>query len=1140
MQRTDTINLFDKNEYVSTLFEPTPGFRLDKLEVYNWGTFDGKVWSFSPNGETSLLTGDVGSGKSTLVDALITLMVAPRKAAYNKAADASARERTLTTYIKGNYGRKRSDEGIGRPESLRDTNHYSVLLATFQDRGLNRFVTIAQFFWFQDAGAGPARFYVVADRQMEIASDFAKFDKDVRTLKKRLKQSDDIQVYEDYTSYSLAYRRKLGNMQEQALDLFQQTISMKKVELLTDFVRANMLEPPTTEADVGKLIRHFHDLNSAHEAVVKAKNQIEVLTPLVQCGLSYEQLEKDREQLESARDALPSWFADQVLVLADKEIARCQQALDITIAKLGQEEVALAVLAESIKSTERKIYENGGGALEALKNDRMKATEDLGILRRNRKNYRIHADKLELPLPKSITAFTKNMIVLPELKAIQEQKLGELSDKHTNAAIISDKVQQELDTVSDEIESLKSRKSNIPKMNTDKRKQLCQALGIAEDELPFVGELIEVREDDSRWEGAIERLLHNFGLSLLVPDEYYKSVAKWVDETKLGVRLVYYRVKADDSSHRVLQHHEHSVSGKLRIKPSSSFGMWLNRELSQRFPHVCCDDMNRFYREPQAITQSGQIKWKGHRHEKDDRSDISNRGRYVLGFTNQKKIATLEDDKRKHNEQLKACQRELDELRNQQKDGQDCLNAIGELSRTEAFSDIDTITKRSEIDDLERRINALEQGNDILKELNAQLSALEGEQEEQQKTRDKLFENKVKSESALESLREKRTENKTIIDDISYESRTSSFLILEQHRAESLEKAVLSLGNEDRLERKYTAWLTGEIGKLVKKSEGISNKTVTQMTHYRNKYPEYTQEVDSSLESLPEYKKMLSQLEEDGLPKFEQRFKKLFHENTINQIALFQTKLKIEQETIKERIAQINESLNTIDYNEGRYIKLEYDETYDSEIKSFRVQLKACTEGALTGSDEEHYAEAKFLQVKEIIERFKGRPGETESDARWTKKVIDVRNWFLFAASEKWRETDEEYEHYKDSAGKSGGQKEKLAYTILAASLVYHFGINRSSGRDQSFRFVVIDEAFLKSSDESARFGLELFKKLELQLLIVTPLLKIPTIEPYISHVGFVHHDDLTHRSMLRDITIEEYLREKRIRESVITNVEMV
>lgn len=109
----------------------------------------------------------------------------------------------------------------------------------------------------------------------------------------------------------------------------------------------------------------------------------------------------------------------------------------------------------------------------------------------------------------------------------------------------------------------------------------------------------------------------------------------------------------------------------------------------------------------------------------------------------------------------------------------------------------------------------------------------------------------------------------------------------------------------------------------------------------------------------------------------------------------------------------------------------------------------------------------------------------------------------MFSASERWRETNEEYEHYTDSGGKSGGQKEKLAYTILAASLVYHFGLKGQNDHPQSFRFVVIDEAFLKSSDESARFGLSLFQSLDLQLMIVTPLLKIPTISQFVSHVGW-------------------------------------
>ena len=197
------------------------------------------------------------------------------------------------------------------------------------------------------------------------------------------------------------------------------------------------------------------------------------------------------------------------------------------------------------------------------------------------------------------------------------------------------------------------------------------------------------------------------------------------------------------------------------------------------------------------------------------------------------------------------------------------------------------------------------------------------------------------------------------------------------------------------------------------------------------------------------------------------------------------------------------------------------EDTVEQDIRNFKTQLRACTEG-MTDMDDE-LVEQKFKQIKEIIGRFKGRAEFLEADRRWTAKVTDVRNWFIFSATEKYLETDEEYEHYSDSDGKSGGQKEKLAYTILAASLAYNYKLNKEENQGSSFRLVVIDEAFLKSSDESAKFGLSLFEKMRFQLLVVTPLLKISTIEPFISHIGFVSHNDITHISELKNISIEDY-----------------
>ena len=76
-------------------------------------------------------------------------------------------------------------------------------------------------------------------------------------------------------------RMTMTNDSRQALELFHQTVSMKSVGNLTDFVRSHMLEPFEVAPRIQALIGHFDDLDRAHRAVLKAQQQVELLTPLV-------------------------------------------------------------------------------------------------------------------------------------------------------------------------------------------------------------------------------------------------------------------------------------------------------------------------------------------------------------------------------------------------------------------------------------------------------------------------------------------------------------------------------------------------------------------------------------------------------------------------------------------------------------------------------------------------------------------------------------------------------------------------------------------------------------------------------------------------------------------------------------------
>lgn len=169
--------------------------------------------------------------------------------------------------------------------------------------------------------------------------------------------------------------------------------------------------------------------------------------------------------------------------------------------------------------------------------------------------------------------------------------------------------------------------------------------------MPFAGELLQVRDDEREWEGAAERLLRNFGLSLLVPDEHYSAVVNWVDNTHLKGRLVYFRVRQNVRSEH-FELHRDSLARKLLIKPDSPFYDWLVRELAHRFDLACCITQEQFRRETRAITRTGQIKAPGERHEKDDRHRLDDRSRYVLGWSNTAKITALENKAHKLAEKL--------------------------------------------------------------------------------------------------------------------------------------------------------------------------------------------------------------------------------------------------------------------------------------------------------------------------------------------------------------------------------------------------------------------------------------------------------------------------------------------------------
>lgn len=242
--------------------------------------------------------------------------------AYNRAAGAEAKERTLRSYVEGHYKSERQEAtGRSRAKGLRqERNTYSVILGVFSNRGYDETVTLAQVFQQRDTAGQPYRFYVTATKQLAITTDFADFGSDLRDLRKRLR-SGGAEVVDEFPKYSTSLRRLLGIRSEQALELLHQTVSMKSVGNLNDFVRNHMLEPSDAGERVRDIIDHFDNLTKSYDAVKRARELLEALDPIVVATEEYDAALAEREALDVQRAAIRLFIAENRSRLLADDIA---------------------------------------------------------------------------------------------------------------------------------------------------------------------------------------------------------------------------------------------------------------------------------------------------------------------------------------------------------------------------------------------------------------------------------------------------------------------------------------------------------------------------------------------------------------------------------------------------------------------------------------------------------------------------------------------------------------------------------------------------------------------------------------------------------------------------------------------------
>ena len=1110
------------------------GFRLQYMEIYNWGTFHNKIYRINPQGNNSLLTGANASGKSTLIDALLTLLVPAKKDRfYNQSSGIEKKgDRTEATYVLGKHGTiQHEGEITTTTQQLREKDAHSVILASFFNTD-QRMITLFQVRWFNDE---LKTIFGISRESLKIQNDFFPFDsKGVwkKILEKKY-NSNATRKRIDFFNGPIEYGERIWEMfgmrSNKGLTLFNQIVGVKVLDDLDNFIRNNMLEERDAENEYIQLKENFQTLMEAKINIDKTKEQIEQLKPIDEIANKLAEIQENLKKLQQSRDWAAYWFAKKSVQLAEKELEKCV----IDLETLKEELSRLQEKEEELKSEERQLSiaietDEVGSKIKDIEKD----IRNIGKHRDDRKarldNYNKIAQRVNFSENPKEEVFRENREKTKNKKIELEKLIENKNEELRLAKNKKDKIQEKIEANITAVQSLQKYKNNIPYREAKIRDLIIEQIGATIEEIPFIGELIRVKDDEKIWELSIEKILHNFALRLIVPEKYYAKVNEFVNANDLKGRIVYQRYKGFTSlGEFIYKESQNSLLNKIDFKPKNSYTDWLKDIIFNNYNYACVNNLSEFNRyEEFAVTKEGLVKSIRGKHEKDDRPHILLRENYLLGWNNKEKIDLLQREVKKiHNEQNETTE-QIREIENSIKDTNSLIECFFELFKLYTkYDDIDWQSYAKVIQEKMEQKNELEKRNERVQMLQKQLKQVQENltqlskisinnknmailQTEQKRI--SINNCYVKNVDALNLLGE--------IDVTEFEQNNPDLLTVSFENIEPI-KSAFKVENQEEIEKQKELKGDNErkIASLINIFKNPPKRIIEKFRDWSsdvNKLPD-----SEHLDLISEYQSFYKKLIEEDLIRFEKKFNEYLRETVTNKVNAFRMFFKNWEDSIDRTIKHLNESLKCIDFNNNppTYIQLVAPRKMGDEATEFKNML-----------------DRAIPNIREVDSTIEGRKSHFENHIeplikkleteQWRKKVMEVRAWHSYKAEEFYKATNDKYKTYESMGQLSGGEKAQLTYTILGSAIAYQFGLTKDGLQSDSFRFIAIDEAFKAQDEDKARYLISLCRQLHLQLLVVTPSDNIHIVQDNISYVHYIERNGA--ESILRDMTIRQFKEE--------------
>lgn len=1087
--------------------------RLAELSVYNWGSFNG-LHSAAIDPMGTLITGDNGSGKSTLIDGLMALLLPAGKATFNVAAAQGDRaDRTLLSYMRGSYGSTHDGAGT-RVKSKREFAVVTGLRAFYRgDDGSA--ITLAALFWTTqptNALADVKRVYVVAKRNLALKEILDAFGEgNARALKQWLRDDPAITCCDDsFSNYQELYRKLLYMDNKNGPVLLSRALGLKKIDDLTRLIRELVLEPSLVKDDARKVVAEFTDLVAIHSQLVDARAQKEQLLPLPKLSAAIRKASAKLRELASEKNGLPVYIGEVSVQLWSERISEIKE----TLSELGRQiKQAKKQKSDSVKLVERRHEEYlqfGGDKIESLQKEIDHSQQRLGRVIRDSSQYQEDAKSLTLKILLDEAVFDHNQIEAKAKLANAESSNKKVQDRVVDISVKYSRLQDSIKEISQEIQEIQARPdSNIDVRFQKLRDELVASLKLKKDQCVFIGELIDVNEEEKKWQGAIERALGGLPTTLAVPHNCYSMVTRWLNVRHTGLHV---RVQVVGKP-RMSRDQKPGFKGNGYLQKllwrDHPYKEWLKQHL-QRFDLQCVANTEELDKTPFSLTQQGLIHMNKGRFEKKDLHRIDDRRRWSLGFSNKSHLAILGNDKNELNQKL-ADTEKLVNVARQEFESFTRQKQLWERILGYHWDEINAPYWQKQLVNLESDLKELVRSGGDLDKAKLRWESAKSQENTIQAELIKLASDEGSVKNSLNDADTKCSKAK---------SAAAKGLLGETR--ELLAVRIGDLGKDDldqisELILKVDKTLDHLLDMSRSKKNRAEKSAIGIMSSFRSndKWQVFTVDWQSDVGSLPDYLSHLQQLEDEGLPNLVEQFTTRLNKHATQSLARIKTKLESEREDILERIDIINRVLKRTEFKQGSHLQLGSKKEKFPHVQLFEQHLRKVL-SQVTSDDHE----ARFQQLALVVEILEKASAPTTANTMESLRLLDPRFQMSFYAEELDSKSGEIRDVLESSSGKSGGEKESFAGTIVAASLAY---VLTPDGHDRPvYCTVFLDEAFSNTAEAVSRRVLRVFKELHIHVNLITPYKNLNLARESARSLLIAERDQEKHESTLCEVTWTE------------------